>query len=105
MNAKLESVAARAANGWQRAGSKFDFEVFAMPGGSVIAPALWVCSMVVSALKRSTQDPTVSAPAVPAALDVAGVPRAAVEKERARCARAQEPAPGLHCDWSGCHCT
>jgi len=27
----LESVAARAANGWQRAGSKFDFEVFAMP--------------------------------------------------------------------------
>ena len=57
-SAKLESVAARAANGWQRAGSKFDFEVFAMPGGSVIAPALWVYSMVVSALKRSTQDPS-----------------------------------------------
>ena len=54
MNAKLESVAARAANGWQRAGSKFDFEVFAMPGGSVLAPVLWVCSMVVSALKRSS---------------------------------------------------
>jgi len=28
----LESVAVKAANGWQRAGSKFDFEVFAMPG-------------------------------------------------------------------------
>jgi hypothetical protein len=49
----LESVAARAATGWQRAGSKFDFEVFAMPGGSVMAPALWAYSMVVSALKRS----------------------------------------------------
>src|ERR1700679_4165417 len=49
----LESVAARAANGWQRAGSKFDFEVFAMPGGSVMAPALWVYSMMSSALKRS----------------------------------------------------
>jgi hypothetical protein len=42
MNAILESVAARAANGWQRAGAKFDFEVLAMPGGSVMAPALWV---------------------------------------------------------------
>jgi hypothetical protein len=48
----LESVAARAANGWQRAGSKFDFEVLAMPGGSVMAPALWVYSMMTSALKR-----------------------------------------------------
>jgi hypothetical protein len=49
----LESVAARAANGWQRAGSKFDFEVFAMPGGSLMAPALWVYSMVSSVLKHS----------------------------------------------------
>jgi hypothetical protein len=52
MKGILESVAARAANGWQRAGSKFDFEVFAMPGGSVMAPALWAYSMVVSVLKR-----------------------------------------------------
>jgi hypothetical protein len=52
MKGLLESVAARAANGWQRAGSKFDFEVFAMPGGSVMAPALWAYSMVASVLKR-----------------------------------------------------
>jgi hypothetical protein len=52
MKEMLESVAARAANGWQRAGSKFDFEVFAMPGGSVMAPALWVYSMVSSVLKH-----------------------------------------------------
>ena len=52
MNAILESVAARAANGWQRAGAKFDFEVFAMPGGSVMAPALWAYSMIISVLKR-----------------------------------------------------
>ena len=84
MNAILESVAARAANGWQRAGAKFDFEVLAMPGGSVIAPALWVYSMVSSAMKRPKQDSTTqSAP------DLAG----------------PESVPGLHCDWSGCHCT
>lgn len=53
MKGILESVAARAANGWQRAGSKFDFEVLAMPGGSVMAPALWVYSMMSSVLKRS----------------------------------------------------
>jgi hypothetical protein len=55
MKAILESVAARAANGWQRAGSKFDFEVFAMPGGSVMAPALWVYSVAVSLLRDSRQ--------------------------------------------------
>jgi hypothetical protein len=49
----LESVAGRAANGWQRAGSKFDFEVLALPGGSVMAPALWLYSMISSALKRT----------------------------------------------------
>ena len=68
----LESVAARAANGWQRAGSKFDFEVFAMPGGSVMAPALWIYSMMSSALKRSATHSldapsTRSAPKAPAA--------------------------------------
>lgn len=88
MNAILESVAARAANGWQRAGAKFDFEVLAMPGGSVMAPALWVYSMVSSALKRPTHNSatTQSAPDVPGAA-------------------AQESVPGLHCDWAGCHCT
>jgi hypothetical protein len=49
----FESVAARAAGGWQRAGAKFDFEVLAMPGGSVIAPVLWAYSMTMSLVKSS----------------------------------------------------
>ncbi len=97
MNAILESVAARAANGWQRAGSKFDFEVLAMPGGSVMAPALWVYSMVGSALKRPKQDSTMVQSASVAAVPAAGLARASSGD-------AQE-SPGLYCDWSGCHCT
>jgi hypothetical protein len=93
MNAILESVAARAANGWQRAGAKFDFEVLAMPGGSVMAPALWVYSMVSSALKRPAQNSATTQPAP----DVPGAQRASGE--------AAQESPGLHCDWSGCHCT
>jgi hypothetical protein len=85
----FESVAARAANGWQRAGTKFDFEVFAMPGGSVMAPALWAYSMVASALKRPPRDSAKqSSPDVPVAS-----------------AETQNSAPGLRCDWSGCHFT
>jgi hypothetical protein len=80
----LESVAARAANGWQRAGSKFDFEVFAMPGGSVMAPALWAYSMMASALKRPSRDSAAA--------------QAAVKEP-------QDSPPGVHCDWSGCHCS
>jgi len=93
----LESVAARAANGWQRAGSKFDFEVFAMPGGSVMAPALWAYSMMASALKRPTRDSTKQSP-----LDVPGAQRSPGGEASEE---AQNSAPGLHCDWSGCHCT
>jgi hypothetical protein len=93
MNAILESVAARAANGWQRAGSKFDFEVLAMPGGSVMAPALWVYSMVSSALKRPKKDSMVMQSAADSVL-----------AQRASSGSTQE-SPGLHCDWSGCHCT
>jgi hypothetical protein len=55
MKAILESVAAKAATGWQRAGSKFDFDVLALPGGSVMAPALWVYSVAVSLLRDSRQ--------------------------------------------------
>jgi hypothetical protein len=55
MKAILESVAAKAATGWQRAGSKYDFDVFALPGGSVMAPALWVYSVAVSLLRDSRQ--------------------------------------------------
>jgi hypothetical protein len=84
MRGILESVAARAANGWQRAGSKFDFEVLAMPGGSVMAPALWVYSMAVSVLRRSE----------PHSMNVQSA--------------ADVPAPKdsqAACDWPRCHCT
>jgi len=100
-SAILESVAARAANGWQRAGSKFDFEVFAMPGGSVMAPALWIYSMVSSALRRGATDskrPAQDSTMAQSALDAAVT-------ERAPSVTAQESVPGLRCDWSGCHCT
>jgi len=99
-SAILESVAARAANGWQHAGSKFDFEVFAMPGGSVMAPALWVYSMLSSALTRRATD------SKPPAQDLAIAQSAAdaAVTERAPSV-AQESVPGLRCDWSGCHCT
>ena len=103
----LESVAARAANGWQRAGSKFDFEVFAMPGGSVMAPALWVYSMMSSALKRSRTDTqsantqsanTKSAPDAPDAARALSAARAPSEEPK------DSPA-ALSCPWPACHCT
>jgi len=55
MKAILETVAAKAATGWQQAGSKFDFEVLALPGGSLLAPALWVYSVAVSLVRASKQ--------------------------------------------------
>ena len=102
----LESVAARAANGWQRAGSKFDFEVFAMPGGSVMAPALWVYSMMSSALKRS-RTPSINTQSAPDAPDATRAPDGARALSAAR-----EPgeapkvsANALSCPWPQCHCT
>ena len=98
----IESVAARAVNGWQRAGSKFDFEVFAMPGGSVMAPALWVYSMMSSALKRSRTDTqsanTQSAPDAPDAARALSAARAPSEEPK------DSPA-ALSCPWPACHCT
>src|ERR1700679_3654454 len=96
----LESVAARAANGWQRAGSKFDFEVFAMPGGSVMAPALWVYSMMSSALKRS-QTHSIDAPSAnaPPAADAPGAARTSGGEPK-------ESAMASSCPWpQQCHCT
>jgi hypothetical protein len=91
----LESVAAKAATGWQRAGSKFDFEVFALPGGSVLAPALWVYSVAVSALKSSRQHSIEQQP-----------PTDASTEERAPVTRAAASAEnGLSCAWPRCHCT
>jgi hypothetical protein len=101
----LESVAARAANGWQRAGSKFDFQVFAMPGGSVMAPALWVYSMMSSALKRSPphsiDTPSANAQSgdAPGATDV---PSAARTPTAARAPGAVQSA--LSCPWPRAHC-
>ena len=114
----LESVAARAANGWQRAGSKFDFEVFAMPGGSVMAPALWVYSMMSSALKRS-QTHSIDAPSanMPSATDAPDAVRAPDAARAPNAARApgvartsggepRESAMASSCPWpQQCHCT
>jgi hypothetical protein len=101
----LESVAARAVNGWQRAGSKFDFEVFAMPGGSVMAPALWVYSMMSSALKRSQTHSidaqsanTQSAPDAPNAARALSTARAPSEEPK-------DSVTALSCPWPQCHCT
>ena len=46
MKELVQSVVARVAGGWQFAGAKFDFEVFALPGGSLIAVVLWLYSLV-----------------------------------------------------------
>src|ERR1700722_11662818 len=98
MTAKiLESVAARAANGWQRAGSKFDFEVFAMPGGSVMAPALWVYSMMSSALKRSRTH-SMDTPSAPDAPDA---PRA-LSTARAPSEEPKDSPAALSCPWPPC---
>src|ERR1700735_718367 len=98
----LESVAARAVNGWQRAGSKFDFEVFAKPGGRVIGAALWGFSKMSSALKRSrtnTQSAnTQSAPDAPDAARALSAARAPSEEPK------DSPA-ALSCPWPACHCT
>jgi hypothetical protein len=91
----LESVAARAANGWQRAGSKFDFEVFAMPGGSVMAPALWAYAMVVSVLKRSQPNTTSTQLTLDAPTDA----------KRAPSANLADSEASLSCAWPRCHCT
>jgi hypothetical protein len=106
MKGILESVAARAVNGWQRAGSKFDFEVFSMPGGSVMAPALWVYSMMSSALKRSEPHSltTQSAPDAPT------VARTPIVVRAPGAARVPSEAPNdsaaaLSCPWPRCHCT
>jgi hypothetical protein len=44
---------AKAAQGWQGTAANFDFEVFALPGGSVIAPVLWACSTVVRLFRKA----------------------------------------------------
>ena len=112
MNAILESVAARAANGWQRAGSKFDFEVLAMPGGSVMAPALWVYSMMSSALKRSQTHsidaPSANMPSATDAPDAVRAPDAARAPGVARTSGGEprESAMASSCPWpQQCHCT
>jgi hypothetical protein len=111
MRAILESVAAKAATGWQRAGSKFDFEVFALPGGSVIAPALWVYTVAMSALKNSRQRSVDQQPAIdgPAAAEGRLAARAVAERtsvaQSAQAKRESSMETGLSCPWPRCHCT
>lgn len=109
MRSILESVAAKAATGWQRAGSKFDFEVFSMPGGSVLAPALWAYSVAVSALKSSRQHSVDQQPATDtAAAERTSGAQAAQSKTGSSPAQSKSGSSseiGLSCAWPRCHCT
>ena len=55
MKELFQTVAAKAAGGWQHAGANFDFEVVALPGGSLIAVALWLYLVAAAMLKRNRQ--------------------------------------------------
>lgn len=106
----IESVAARAAGGWQSAGSKFDFEVFALPGGSFIAVALWCWTLAMMMVKSSKEHHSLegltlaaetaesfefNATAAPALRETSAPPAVLA-------ANAVRPA---HCTWRGAHCT
>jgi hypothetical protein len=111
----IESVAAKAAGGLQNAGSKFDFEVFALPGGSVIAVALWCWSMALMMVKsshaHSLQEAASVAAAPVAAATVVAAPVAAAEAAEPGPINEQTlPVPGavasrVDCTWRGAHCT
>jgi hypothetical protein len=52
MKQLIKSGAARIAATIQRRGANFDFEVLSLPGGSVIAPLLWLCASTIGTPKR-----------------------------------------------------
>jgi hypothetical protein len=107
----IESVAAKAAGGLQNAGSKFDFEVFALPGGSVIAVALWCWSMALMMVKSSHAHPLQEAAAAVVATTVVAAPVIAAEAaEPAPINERSLPVPSavasrVGCTWRGAHCT
>ena len=104
MKELIESVAAKAAGGWQNAGSKFDFEVFALPGGSVIAVALWCWSMAMMMAKSSHEHH----PSKRLTLDsqtAHSVERDATDAMAAPEVLLPKVAPRAGCTWRGAHCT
>lgn len=106
----IESVAARAAGGWQSAGSKFDFEVFALPGGSFIAVALWCWTLAMMMVKSSKEHHSLKgltlAAETPESLEsdatVAPPPPESRAPPAVLTANAVRRA---HCTWRGAHCT
>ena len=110
MKELIESVAAKAAGGWQNAGSKFDFEVFALPGGSVIAVALWCWSMAVMMAKSAHENqPSKRLPLDAQTADSAGPDathsRTLPEPIAAHPVLLRKVAPQAGCTWRGAHCT
>ncbi|MDP9087950.1 MAG: hypothetical protein M3O26_04320 [Pseudomonadota bacterium] len=110
MKELIESVAAKAAGGWQNAGSKFDFEVFALPGGSVIAVALWCWSMAMMMVKSAHEHHSIK----PLTLDAQTAD--SVERGGTDARTLSEPiaepevllpmvAARAGCTWRGAHCT
>jgi hypothetical protein len=53
MKQLIESGAARIIVGIHRVGANFDFEVLALPGGSVIAALLWLYASTIGTPKRT----------------------------------------------------
>ncbi|HEY0745351.1 MAG TPA: hypothetical protein VGD63_01520 [Steroidobacteraceae bacterium] len=105
MKELIESVAAKAAGGLQNAGSKFDFEVFALPGGSVIAVALWCWSMALMMVKSSHAHPVQEAAATVVAAPVSAAE--ATEPDAITEQSLQVPsavASRVGCTWRGAHC-
>jgi hypothetical protein len=94
----IESVAAKAAGGWQSAGSKFDFEVFALPGGSFIAVALWCWSLAMMMVKSSHEHHQIKL----LTLDAETAERAESDGTDAPKAPA---AARMGCTLRGAHCT
>jgi hypothetical protein len=106
----FESVAAKAAGGWQSAGSKFDFEMFALPGGSFIAVALWCWSLAIMMvksshehhqIKRLTLDAETAERVERDVIDAQSLPEPSAPPE----VLLPKAVSRAGCTWQGAHCT
>lgn len=107
MKELFESVAARAAGGWQHAGSKFDFEVFALPGGSFIAVALWCWTLAMMMMKSSHEQHSVQGLTLDAEVEEsidADAPAPTSPKTSA-VPGVLVATPRADCTWRGVRCT
>ena len=91
MRELIESGAARLAAGIHSAGANIDFEVLALPGGSVLALLLWLYASALATMKRL-------APAYRLVVTRPPVAHANV----GNAARAERVPPQAAC--VGCHC-